>query len=198
LKFPLAPFTSADAELTPEDLAALREAFDKGGHAPDRGLSAMLRSLPTASHPAQFCTLSVLPGEPVTLGKDALAAAAPFVAIVAAGQDAKTPIPLSAQGGSAEVKLAKLRAPGAAFELRFYASEQGGTPAATLSVPSRWSGMYLVHRFRGQPVKADDRRTWDVELDVGTPGKGSAGGATKSIWVRLEFDTELPELPWYP
>lgn len=193
LKFPLARFTSAAAELTGEELAALRDSIEKAraaGTPPDKRVDAMLKSLPTVSHPAQICTISVLPKEPPSLGKDALTTTAPFVAVVAAGGEAKTTVPLA---GQSEARLTKLRAPGAAFDLKFFASEQTAPgPVATLSIPSRWGGLYLVDHFRGQPVKSDDRKVWDVEADVQTPA------GPKSVWLRLEFDTELPELPWYP
>ena len=187
LKFPFAPFTSAEQELTPEGLASMREANAKK---PDARLDAMLRALPTAAHPAQICTLTVLAREPASLGKEALGAA--FVSI-AAGSAPGKPVALAGAGALPEIKLTKLRAPGPAFELRFLASDGGSAaPVATLSVPSRWGGMYLVDHFHGQPTRSDDRRSWDVEADVTT------AGGTRSIWLRLEFDAELPELPWHP
>ncbi len=187
LKFPFAAFTSAEAELSPEDLTAMRE---QQGKKPDPRLEPMLRALPTAAHPAQICTITVLAREPASLGKEALGA--PFVS-VAAGSVPGKPVPLSGANAAAEVKLTKLRAPGPAFELRFLPSEEAGAaPVATLSIPSRWGGMYLVDRFHGQPTRADDRRSWDVEADVTTTG------GTRSVWLRLEFDAELPELPWHP
>ena len=193
LKFPLARFTSAAAELSGDELATLRESIEKArtaGTSPDKRVDAMLKSLPTASHPVQICTISVLPKEPPSLGKDALTAAAPFVAVVTAGGEPKTTVPLA---GQSEARLTKLRAPGAAFDLKFFASEQiAPGPVATLNIPSKWGGLYLVDHFRGQPVKADDRKIWDVEADVQTPS------GMKSVWLRLEFDTELPELPWFP
>ena len=125
------------------------------------------------------------------MGKDGLTAGAPFVSIVAVGGEPKSTIPLN--GAATEVKLTKLRAPGTGFELKFFPTEQSSaTPLATLTVPSRWGGMYLIDHFHGQPTRPDDRHIWDVEVDVGAPG------ATKSVWLRLEFDSELPELPWYP
>ncbi len=193
LKFPLARFTSAAAELGGDELATLRESIEKArtaGAPPDKRVDAMLKSLPTASRPVQICTISVLPKEPPSLGKDELTAAAPFVAVVAAGGEPKTTVPLA---GQSEARLTKLRAPGAAFDLKFFASEQiAPGPVATLNIPSKWGGLYLVDHFRGQPAKADDRKIWDVEADVQTPS------GMKSVWLRLEFDTELPELPWFP
>ncbi len=193
LKFPLARFNSAAAELSGEELATLRDSIEKAraaGTPPHKRVDAMLKALPTASHPAQICTISVLPKEPPSLGKDALTSAAPFVAVVAAGGEAKSTVPLA---GQSEARLTKLRAPGAAFDLKFFASDQTAPgPVATLNIPSKWGGLYLVDHFRGQPVKADDRKVWDVEADVQTPS------GMKSVWLRLEFDTELPELPWFP
>lgn len=190
LKFPLAPYTSADSELTGEELAAVRAS--RAGQQPTPAtakLDAMLKALPTGARPEQICTISILPGEPPSLGKDSLPDAAPFVAIAPAGGKAGTP---TGMAGKPEVRLTKLRAPGQAFDLRFFTTGAAdAAPVATLSVPSRWGAMYLVDKFKGQPRHTDNRRTWDVEVDV------PASGATKSVWLRLEFDADLPDLPWY-
>src|SRR5262249_39051736 len=155
-----APYTSADAELTAESLAAARTAIASGAGlspADRKRAEAMLAALPTGRS-AQMCTLSVLPSEPPSLGKSSLVSVAPSVAIAAAGGDAGTPVALAGN----EVRLTKLRAPGAAFELRFADPAKAGTPVATLSVPSHWGGMYLIDKFKGQPTHAGDRRVWDV------------------------------------
>jgi hypothetical protein len=189
LKFPLGSFTGAEVELTPEELAAIRAAPEKirtGDAQRDKRAAAMLAALPTASRPAQICTVSVLGGEPPSLGKSSLVSSAPFVAVAQVGGESGARIGLA---GGKEVRLTKLRAPGAAFELRFYPSEDKDKPAAaTVNVPSRWGGMYLIDHFHAQPA-GEGRRVWDVEADVG-------GG--KTVWLRLEFDVDLPELPWYP
>ena len=73
-----------------------------------------------------------------------------------------------------------------------HAAATADAPAATVTVPSAWGGMWLVDKFGGQPTKAGDRTTWDVEVEVATKD------GPRTVWVRLTFDAELPELPWHP
>jgi hypothetical protein len=88
------------------------------------------------------------------------------------------------------VKLAKLPGPGEPFDIRFFASDAATEPKATVTVPSGWGGMWLVDKFGGQPTKGV-RTTWDVEVEATTKD------GPRVVWVRLEFDAELPELPWH-
>jgi hypothetical protein len=194
LKFPLAVFAGAGSEMTLVDLAALREQVEKvrsGGQVPAewRKAEAMLKALPSAQgRTKQMCTITVLPGEPASLGKTGLAGDAPFVSIARVGAKSGKP---AAMAGQTEVKLAKLPGPGEPFEVRFYSSAAADSPVATVTVPSVWGGMWLVEKFGGQPTKAGDRTTWDVEVEAGTKD------GPKTVWVRLEFDAELPEMPWW-
>ncbi|HMN40554.1 MAG TPA: type VI secretion protein IcmF/TssM N-terminal domain-containing protein [Phycisphaerales bacterium] len=195
MKFPLAPFTSAAAEMTLDDVNALRDRVEQakaGGAVPAelRKAEAMLRALPRPPTRArQMCTLTVLPEEPASLGKTGLAGDASFVGIAPVGAKSGRPM---AMAGKPDVKLARLPGPGEPFEIRFFETEAGGEPRATIRVPSVWGAMWLVDKFGGQPARAGDRTIWDVEAEVATRD------GPRSVWVRLEFDAELPELPWYP
>ncbi len=195
MKFPLAAFTNAASEMTLADVNALRERVEAARAAGPlsaelKKLDAMVKALPAPpTRLKQMCTITILPEEPASLGKSGLVADAPFVGIAPVGAKGGKPTALS---GKTDVRLAKLPGPGEPFELRFYATEGAAEPKATITVPSVWGGMWLVDRFGGQPTKAGDRTSWDVEVEVTTKD------GPRTVWVRLQFDSELPEMPWHP
>jgi hypothetical protein len=104
------------------------------------------------------------------------------------------PVKASLRGEPRE--LLKVRYPGPPLKFMVYPDDAPGTPPdKTVEVPGPWSAPALVHRSRaGQPTAVGEGKSWKVELLV----PGQAPGRELSVWLKLDFEKELPPLRQWP
>lgn len=221
-KFPVVAFTTPDAELSAEDCAVLLGAVKllKPGSGPAPGpewtadaeagaaVNQLLSGARLSGEDAALveqagrwasalpgageqmsCRITVLKSRAPKPGNDAVNAYIPYLTLAPQGGQAGQVVGLF---GSGEAELASVRMPGAPLELRLMESDAASSKVlATVGVPSRWSGLYLIERFGGRPAGPGGRKTWEVEVETQVQGK------PMSLWLKLDFDRELPDLPWH-
>ncbi len=150
-------------------------------------IGKMLAALPTTASDRQRATITFIEKGPKP-GNLPIAEIIPIAALQPKGATGKR----VGIYGVKEAEIATTSSPDEPLVLSFQA--QNGAELAALDIPSRWPAMWLIDRFNGRP--RESRKTWEVEVELPVPD-GQGNMKTGSIWLKLEFEKELPEMPWF-
>ena len=165
--------------LSPEEAAWIAQA------------RAVLAALPQGPGEVYTCTITLLTTEPKVVGDEAAGDTYRYFGVV---QGEGEPVKASLRGEPRE--LLKVRYPGPALKFMVYPADAPGTPPdKQVDVAGPWSAPALLHMSRaGQPTAAGEGKSWKVELLV----PGQAPGRELSVWLKLDFEKELPPLRQWP
>lgn len=150
-------------------------------------IGKMLAALPTSASDRQRVTITFIEKAPKP-GNLPIAEIIPIAALQPNGGTGKR----VGIYGVKDAELATTSSPDEPLVLSFQA--QNNTQLAALDIPSRWPAMWLIDRFNGRP--RESRKTWEVEVELPVPD-GAGNMKTGSIWLKLDFEKELPEMPWF-
>jgi hypothetical protein len=155
----------------------------------------VLAGLPPSDAETYTCTVTLLTGEPRPVVGDDLASGTYRILGMSQG-DAGEPVKASLRGN--EQELGRLRYPGPPVKFLIYPSDVAGVKAdVEVPVDGPWAALRLLHLNRdGRPTALGEgkTRTWKVELLVPGPDQKQR----LSVWLKLEFEKELPPLRDWP
>lgn len=150
-------------------------------------IGKMLAALPTSPSDRQRATITFIEKAPKP-GNLPIAEIIPIAALQPKGGTGKR----VGIYGVKDAELATTSSPDEPLVLSFQA--QNNAELATLDIPSRWPAMWLINRYNARP--RESRKTWEVEVELPVPD-GAGNMKPGSIWLKIEFEKELPELPWF-
>lgn len=154
----------------------------------------VLEGLPAADAETLTCTVTLLPQEPRSVGDDL---ASSFYRIFGMVQGSGEPVKANLYAPGESV-LGRLNYPGPPVSFLIY-DEQGREVIETVQIKGPWAPVALVGMARegrptAVPIGDGATKAWKVELLV--PSRD--GRLQLSVWMKLEFQKELPALRDWP